>query len=112
MNAIDDPEVKRYRVIRGAVGAVVLAGFLAGLAAIGAQAPERRYVTLNCAYDPAATGTLTDAVSEIPSACAPAAADEPRATAAAPAQAGPHGVPEASSVAFPAAGDESQPPTF
>ncbi|PWB62071.1 MAG: hypothetical protein C3F16_07285 [Betaproteobacteria bacterium] len=110
MNAIDDPEVKRYRVIRGAVGAVILAGFLAGLAAIGAQAPERRYVTLNCAYDPAATGTLTDAVSEIPSACAPAAADEPRATA--PTQAGPHGVPDAAAVAFPAAGDDPQPPTF
>lgn len=112
MNAIDDPEVKRYRVIRGAVGAVILAGFLAGLAAIGAQAPERRYMTLNCAYDPAATGTLSDAVSEIPPACAPATSDEPRATAAAPTRAGPHGVPDAAAVTFPAAGDDPQPPTF
>ncbi len=112
MNAIDDPEVKRYRVIRGALGAVILAGFLAGLAAVGAQAPERRYVTLNCAYDPAATGTLTDAVSEIPSACMPATTEEPRATAAAPAQAGPQGVPDAATVVFPAAGDDPQPPTF
>jgi len=112
MNAIDDPEVKRYNVIRGAVGAVILTGFLAGLAAIGAQAPERRYMTLNCAYDPAATGTLTDAVSEIPSACVPAATDEPRATATAPTQAGTRGVPDAATVAFPAAGDDPQPPTF
>ena len=87
------------------------AGFVAGLFAIGAQAPERRYVTLNCAYDPAVTGTLTDAVSEIPSACMPAATGAPRATEA-PTRAGAHGVPEASSVAFPAAGGESQPPTF
>lgn len=112
MNTLEDTEVKRYRAIRGAVGAVILAGFLAGLAAIGAQAPERRYVTLNCAYDPAATGTLTDAVSEIPPACMPATTDEPRATAAAPAQAGPHGVPDAATAAFPAAGDDPQPPTF
>ena len=112
MNAIDDPEVKRYRAIRAGAGAVVLAGFLAALAAIGAQAPERRYLTLNCAYDPAATGTLSDAVSDIPAACAPAVKDARAGAAPSPARGGPHRIPDASAVAFPAAGDDTQPPTF
>ena len=111
MHAIEDPEVKRFRSIRAAGGAVILAGVVAGLAAIGARAPERQYMTLNCAYDPAATGTLTDAVSEIPAACAPAST----ATATfAPdeARGGAHRVPDASAVDFPAAGADHQPPTF
>jgi hypothetical protein len=111
MHAIEDPEVNRFRTIRAAGGAVILAGLLAGLAAIGAQAPERQYMTLNCAYDPAATGTLSDAVSEIPAACAPAAT----ATAAvAPDEERPgaHRVPDASAVDFPAASANHQPPTF
>lgn len=111
MHAIEDPEVKRFRSIRAAGGAVILAGVLAGLAAIGAQAPERQYMTLNCAYDPAATGTLTDAVSEIPAVCAPAAtATADLAADVAPLSA--HRVPDASAVDFPAAGAGHQPPTF
>ena len=112
LQATDDPDLKRYRAIRAALGATILAGFVAGLAAIGAQAPERQHMTLNCAYDPAATGTLSDAQSEIPAICA----TEPARAAPAAGDARPdnakHGVPDAAMAAFPSAEPEPLPPTF
>ena len=55
--------------------------------------------------------TLTDAVSEIPAVCAPAAtANADLAADVAPLSA--HRVPDASAVDFPAAGAGHQPPTF
>ena len=104
MNALETPEVRKYRTIRAALGAVILLGLVAGLATIGAQAPKRDYVTFNCAYDPSATGTLTDAVPEIPDPCYRAAAT--------PRRAAPHAVPSAASAVGTAPDDEVQPPTF
>lgn len=108
----DDPDLRRYRAIRAALGATILAGLVAGLAAIGAQSPERQHMTLNCAYDPAATGTLSDAQPEIPAICATAPArsappaDGPRDDRAA------YGVPDAATAKFPSAEPEPLPPTF
>lgn len=108
----DDPDLKRYRALRAALGATILAGLVAGLAAIGAQAPDRQHMTLNCAYDPAATGTLSDAQSEIPAICATAPGrSAPSAGAARPDRAA-YGVPDAATARFPSAEPEPLPPTF
>ena len=106
MQAINTAEVRKYKAVGAAYRAVILLGVVAGLAAIGAQAPQRDYVTLNCAYDPSVTGTMTDAVPEIPGLCASPAPARDRATTAR------HAVPEASSIVGTASGDEVQPPTF
>ena len=112
LHAPDDPDLKRYRAIRAALGATILTGLVAGLAAIGAQSPDRQHMTLNCAYDPAATGTLSDAPSEIPAICATAAArSAPPAEAALPENAR-YGVPDAATAEFPSAEPEPLPPTF
>lgn len=107
-NAIEDPEVKRYRLIGAGLRTLIVFGVVAGLAAIGANAPERRHMTLNCAYDPAATGTLSDAPDDVSRLCADNSvqAEKPAATG------GQHGVPDASTVLDPRAEPEPLPPTF
>ncbi len=114
MQAIDDLEVKRYRTMGAIARSVILLGVLAGLAAIGAQAPERRHMTLNCAYDPAATGTMSDAALEIPGACDTATREPSAATGAAsgPATSAKYGVPDAATSLDPGAAVEPLPPTF
>jgi len=109
MHAIDDTEFKRYRAIRAALGATILAGVVAGLAAIGAQAPERQHMTLNCAYEPGAAGTMNDALSEIPDACAPNPATPATPPPGAAAR---YGVPDAAASLDPRAQPEPLPPTF
>lgn len=109
MHAFDDPEVKRYKAMGAALSTLVVLGVVAGLAAIGAQAPDRQHMTLNCAYDPSAVTTMTDAMPEIPGACATGpAAPEDAAVRAEPK----YGVPDASTALDPRAEPAAQPPTF
>ncbi len=106
MNTLETMEVRRYRNLGNAMRALILLGVVAGLAAIGAQAPQRDHVTLNCAYDPVVTGTISDATPAIPDVCASPAPDVP------PVARSGHSVPDASSTVGAASGDEVQPPTF
>ena len=109
MHAFDDPEVKRYKAMGAALGTLVVLGVVTGLAAIGAQAPDRQHMTLNCAYDPSAVTTMTDAMPEIPGACAAG----PAAPEAAAARAEPrYGVPDAATALDPRAEPAAQLPTF
>jgi hypothetical protein len=109
MNTFDDPEVKRYRTMGAALSTFVVLGVVAGLAAIGAQSPDRQHLTLNCAYDPSALTTMTDAMPEIPGACATgSAAREAAASRAEPR----YGVPDAATALDPRAEPAEQPPTF
>ena len=107
-NAIDDPEVKRYRLVGAALRTVIAFGVVAGLAAIGANAPERRHMTMNCAYDPAATGTLSDASGDVSSLCADNSVEAEKPAVAT----GQHSVPDASTALDPRAEPEPLPPTF
>jgi hypothetical protein len=102
MYATVDPEVKRYRATGAALRATILLGVVAGLAVVGARSPDRPQDALLCAHDPAATGTMNDAM---PGVCGTAGADSPSPGAV-------HRVPEAAAVLDPNAPIEAQPPTF
>jgi hypothetical protein len=108
MHAILDPEVRRFRAKAALVQSAVLLGVVASLFAIGATAPERQFMTMNCAVDASATGTVSDAMLELSSICpgAAQAAAEPAATDAK------FGVPDAKASLDPRAQPEVQPPTF
>ncbi len=106
MQVVETAEVRKYKAAGAALRAAILLGVVAGLAAIGARAPRHDHVTLNCAYDPSVTGTMSDAMPEIPGLCdkRSAATEQPSSSR--------HAVPDASSAVGSASGDEIQPPTF
>lgn len=107
MHANESPEVKHYRTVAAVVRGAVLVGLVAGLAAIGSQAPERTLMSLNCAYSPSSAGTLTDASLELSAACGGAV--EEAGPAAVPVR---HGVPDAKGSLDARLQPEPQPATF
>ena len=108
MQSIHDPEVRRYRAKAAVLQAAVLLAVITGLVAIGTAAPERQYLTMNCAVDPGALDTASDALLELSSAC-PGVADAAPARAASGTK---YGVPDAKSALDPRAEPETQPITF
>lgn len=108
MNAIHDPEVRRFRARAAVLQSAVLLAVIAGLGVIGTTTPDRQHVSMNCAFDPGATGTLSDATMGLSSLCGngtPGEAGEAPVLAK-------HGVPDAKSVLDPRAQPEALPPTF
>lgn len=109
MNAIHlDPETRRFRARAAVAQVAVLLAVVAGLGVIGATTPERQHVTTNCAFDPGATGTLSDATLELAGVCGNGTPVE-REGGAIGAR---YGVPDAKSSLDPRAQPEPLPPTF
>lgn len=109
MNPNLDPESRRIRAKAAVLQATVLVAVIAGLLALGATAPDRKRMAINCAIDTSGSVTASDAMLELTSACpgATQAATGPATNADAR-----YGVPAASSVLDPRAEPEPQPPTF
>ncbi|MBK6982805.1 MAG: hypothetical protein IPH30_15730 [Betaproteobacteria bacterium] len=103
-----DPESRRFRAKAAILQGTVLVAVIAGLLVIGARAPNRQLMSMNCAVDTSASRTVSDAMLELSSLC-------PGAAQAAPKRAetgGKYGVPDAGSVLDSRAEPEPQPPTF
>jgi len=113
MNPNLDPESRRIRAKAAVLQATVLVAVIAGLLALGATAPDRKRMAINCAIDTSGSVTASDAMLELTSACpgATQAATGPATAPATNAHAR-YGVPAASSVLDPRAEPEPQPPTF
>lgn len=107
MNANESPEVKHYRTVAAVVRGAVLVGVVAGLAAIGLQAPDHTRMSMNCAYTPTTGTSLSDASLELTNVCGGAVEEAPPAATAAK-----YGVPDAKSSLDARAQPDPQPATF
>jgi hypothetical protein len=114
MNVLENDEVKRFRAIGAFVNSAILLSLVAGIVTIGAQAEDRQYVTLNCAYASATGDTMSDAIPEIPDICGTTGTTQASASAASsqPAAAAKYGVPDASTVLDAGTAPEPMPATF
>ncbi len=108
MNAIyHEPEMRKFRAKAAVVQTAVLLAVVVGLGVIGATTPDHQLVSMNCAFDPGGSGTVSDATMQLAGACGNGTPVETAATV--PAK---HGVPDASASLDPRARPEPLPPTF
>lgn len=109
MNAIyHEPEMRKFRAKAAVVQTAVLLAVVVGLGVIGATTPDHQLVSMNCAFDPGGSGTVSDATMQLAGACGngtPAEADTAPVTAK-------YGVPDASASLDPRTRPEPLPPTF